>query len=232
MTSYCIESSFEPVVGWRRESGLWVCPEPGDIVRLECPAGRPDATGGPYCDAHGGEARARQEAGRDWNYLAPESVGGVEAVLRAGTMALDSRHAYIVVRPNVDGGWFSWVGLGSIQEAVPRPDYAGCGRPKCRSCREGKGCGRGGQHKHASGAAAAAAASRTWRALVGARVAEIQAARGDTLLWGSPVEPLTEPVLVCLEAGQNAWDKAITLPRVGRRGLGVMTGVRPSGEAL
>lgn len=233
MIGSCSESSLDERPGWRREHGLWLCPEPGEGVSLECPAGRPNATGGPYCNAHGGRARALEEAQRDWNYLAPESVGNTAAVQAAGTRALDTRHAYIVVRPNPDGGWFSWLGLGSLQEQVPRADYVGCGRPKCRSCREGKGCGRGGRHVHPSGAAAAAAAHRLWRVMLAARVDEIRAARGGTLTWGVPIAPLTEPVLVSLNHHtENAWDLAVTLPRVGPPGLGAISGLRPTGEAI
>jgi hypothetical protein len=80
------------------ETGLPVyCLAPAVDVRLSCPAGRPDAHAC-YCDAHGGEIRAQAEAGRDWNYLAPESVGDEGAVQKTGCESLCSEHVYLVLR--------------------------------------------------------------------------------------------------------------------------------------
>jgi len=49
---------------------------------------------------------------------------------------------------------------------------------------------------------------------------------------GRPLEPLEQAVAVELSVRGNAWDAAKQTPRVARQGLGVLTGLRPSGEAL
>jgi hypothetical protein len=227
----CRESSLEPVPGWRQGHGLWLCPEPGESVSLRCPAGRPDATGGPYCAAHGGRERAQQEAERDWNWLAPECVGDAAAVLAAGTLQLTTEHAYVVVRPRSEHGiWLAWLGLGSHLEPVPRTAYDGCGRPGCRSCREGQGCGRR-RHAFPSRALAAADAITLWRRRLRARIEEISAARGDTLSWGMPVTPLADPLVLELGDHGSAWDEAMVRERIGSEGLAAITGLRSTGEA-
>ena len=75
----------------------WRCGTPAEGVRLQCPSGRPDAVAC-YCSEHGGIPRADAEARRDWNFLAPASVGDADQVLTAGCMALNSEHSVVVIR--------------------------------------------------------------------------------------------------------------------------------------
>lgn len=224
------------------------CPLEGVQVRLRCPAGRPDAVSA-YCVEHGGAARARAAAELDWNYLAPESVGGAVDVEHAGCLCLQTPEAYVVLRqtPAEQGGtWLAWLGLGSLLTPVPNPEP----RPVRLSPAGERRSPRGGRrHKRAASLAehvergaitrsfptraeAFAAADVAWSARVRARVAEIRAARGGTLEWGTPVEPLEDPIVVVLEQGdsRSAWDVAVTLPRRGRSGVAGLTGLRPSGE--
>ena len=51
-----------------------------------------------YCPVHGGRDRARAEAVRDWDYLAPASVGNSGQVLAAGAAGLTTDDCYVVVR--------------------------------------------------------------------------------------------------------------------------------------
>jgi len=226
------------------------CGQPGEGVSLPCPAGRPDAEAGPYCETHGGRERAQREAERDWNYVAPASVGDAEAVQTAGCMCLDTRCAYLVVRHELPGGdrrvgtWLTWLGLGSRMQPVPVPGSAreiavGEQSPadvphrkhgeSMRAWR--RRCATVGRMAFDSREAALAAGIAAWRAHVDTVVAEILAARGGTLDWGVPVEPLTEPIIVEPGPGQSAWDVAITIPRRGQLGIATMSGLRPSGEA-
>jgi len=206
------------------------CAREGVQVRLRCPAGRPDAVSA-YCDEHGGEERARRAASRDWNYLAPESVGGAAAVENAGCMQLQTVHAYVVLRqvPQQQGGkWLAWRGLGSMLTPVVNP--------------QGQRRSRGGKAKakqkdapvtsFPTREAALELAILESRRATTARVEEIRRARGGTLEWGTPVEPLDEPVVIVLEQGdsRSAWDIAVTLTRRSRSGVAGITGLRPSGE--
>lgn len=226
----CGEHSTTPIEGWRHERGLWLCPEPGESVTLQCPAGRPDAVAGPYCGAHGGSSRALAEAESNWHRLAPESVGGPAEVLAAGTLGLQSPHAYVVLRPE-RGRWLAWLGLGSMLQQVPRADYAGCGRTRCRSCALGKYCGRS-RNAFPDRDAALRDATALWRANLTERIAEIHAARGGTLSWGIEVTPLTDPIVIDLAEGQSAWDAAQARDRIGSPGLGMISGLRGTGEAI
>ena len=223
--------------------GAAQCPLEGVQIRLRCPAGRPDAVAA-YCAEHGGEARARAVARADWNYLAPESVGGARAVEDAGCQQLQTPEAYVVLRqtPESQGGtWLAWLGLGSLLTPVANPEpqvrLRANGQPRVRGGRRHRS-GRDG-HSRSSGASsfpsrelALTAAEAAWSQRLAARVAEIRAARGGTLDWGTPVEPLEAPVVILLEQGdsRSAWDVAITLPRRSPAGASAITGLRPSGE--
>jgi len=206
------------------------CGSVGYAVTLETPAGRPPAKGGPYCDNHGGRARADSEARADWNYLAPASVGGVDAVMAAGTDCLRSTEAYVVVRPETKATtgvtrWLAWLGLGS--HLTPVRSRAGK-RAHKRDVPEGA---PRGPHAFGSLDDARSAATTVWRSEVGAAVARIQASRGGTLTWGVPVEPLADPIVIELGEHGSAWDVAAELQRHGRAGLAIISGLRPSGEA-
>jgi len=209
------------------------CGLPGHEARLPCPAGRPDAVGGPYCEEHGGHARAQEDAEREWNYLAPASVGDAAAVLDAGSMGLRTPEAYIVIRqtPESQGGtWLAWLGLGSMMRPVPS------GAPPNR--RGGRAHKRAGEKRARTGtrafgwrAAAEAAAVVAWRRNVRNTVEVIRDHRGGTLDWGVPVEPLDAPIVIALEGcSGSAWDIATSMPRRTRPGLCMLSGLRPSGE--
>lgn len=208
------------------------CGLPAAVVRLPCPLGRPDAVAG-YCDAHGGVTRARAEAERDWMYAAPASVGGPREVEDAGTDSLRSTEAYIVVRhtiPETGGRWLAWLGLGSHMTVVPNPNAV----PSRRGGRRKRSPGSNGTRAFTTAEDALAEAKKAWHERVEQRVREITAARGGTLDWGTPVAPLKEPIVIRLEQGdtRSAWDLAVELERHGAPGIGWITGLRPSGEAL
>lgn len=212
------------------------CSRAGTEVRLRCPAGRPDARAC-YCAAHGGEERARQEAERSWDYVAPASVGDHDDVEEAGCLQLQTPHAYVVLRqtPVAQGGtWLAWLGLGSLLRPVknphPRVRLQGNGRPRTRGGKTYSG--RNGALAFDLRERALAQALIEWRAGLDARIDEIRTARGGTLDWGSPVEPLDSPIVILLEQGdwRSAWDIAVTLPRRSRAGAAMVTGLRPSGE--
>lgn len=209
------------------------CPNPGHEVRLKCPAGRPDAVGC-YCDEHGGAERARQLASQEWNYLAPECVGDEHAVEDAGCQCLGTPEAYVVIRqtPAAQGGtWLAWLGLGSRLKAVPSeagPRLDVDGKPRLR---RGKPFGA---MAFSSRNAAVERALSVWRKDLARRVAEIRRARGGTLSWGTPIEPLANPIVILLEQGdsRSAWDVAVRLPRKSPEGVASLTGLRPSGETF
>lgn len=203
------------------------CERPGYRVELPTPCGRPPAVGGPYCDEHGGLERANAQAAQDWMLVAPPEVGDGEAVMAAGAAGLDTTHAYVVVRPE-KSSWVALLGLGSHQIQVHH------GRPSARQRggrRHRRRFGRQGTAAFATREEALAEAVAQWKARVSARVEEVRAARGGTLDWGVPVEPLDEPVVVEVGEGENAWQAAYRLPRRGRPGLCMLSGLRPSGEA-
>jgi hypothetical protein len=204
------------------------CGLDGVLVRLPCPAGRPDAVGGAYCDEHGGEARARAEAERDWNYLAPASVGDAASVEAAGSEGLDTTHAYVVVRPE-RGLWLAYLGVGSFQIQVANP--RGLTALQRRKQRRGQPIPPGRAYGFAAREEALQTAVEEWRQRLVARVREIRAARGATLAWGVPVEPLPEPVVLEIGERENAWDAAARARRRGPPGLGPISGLRPTGEA-
>lgn len=205
------------------------CRNEGVVVRLRCPRGRPDAVAA-FCAAHGGEARARAAAQADWNYVAPESVDDVED---AGCMGLQTSHAYVVVRqvpPDQGGIWLAWLGLGSLLTPVANPNGE---RRQRGGRRHGKQLDRPPTSFPTRNDALEAACAE-WRRGVEARVDEIRRARGGTLAWGTPVEPLGEPIIILLEQGdsRSAWDVARALPRRSREGVGWLRGLRPSGECV
>src|SRR5690606_1305472 len=190
---------------------------------------RPDAVAA-FCDEHGGEARARALAERDWNYVAPESVDDVED---AGCMGLQTPHAYVVVRqvPPAQGGvWLAWLGLGSFRTSVAHP--GGERRPR-GGRRQGK-CQDRPPTSFPTRNEALEAARAQWQRGLTARVEEIRRARGGTLAWGTPVEPLEEPIVILLEQGdsRSAWEVATALPRRTRLGIAAVSGLRPSGECV
>lgn len=232
----CREVSSEPVPGWRHEHGAWRCPVVGISVRLPCPAGRPDAVGGPYCDTHGGADRARAEAARDWGYLAPASVGDSAAVMAAGNMVLQTPHAYVVVRPEGDH-WLAWLGLGSRLAPVRDPGRLTSRQRRAVARGQQEEVARetakqpGGSAAFPSRQAALERAMTAWRSEVEARVAQIRTARGGTLEWGAPVAPLADPIVVEIGEHGSAWDVAVQIERRAPEGLALISGLRPSGEA-
>lgn len=234
------------------------CGLPATPVRLTCPAGRPDASGGPYCDLHGGADAARGEAEADWNYLAPESVGGVAAVLRVGSLCLDTRDAYLVLRheglrpeglrpegPDAAScdSWLAFLGLGPNMVIVPVPGSCstwGMHEPEPEGVphrRRGekmsawrRRCATVGRCRFDTKVGALLAGRAAWLLRVQGREAEIRAARGGTLEWGVSVEPLDEPVVVEVGTGQNAWDAASELQRRSPLAYVLSRWRRPSGE--
>jgi len=222
-----VESGFPP----RR------CGRPATQVSLPCPCGRPDAVGGPYCDEHGGEARARAEAETDWNYQAPASVGSATAVHDAGHMHLDTRDAYLVVRPETgkEGGpssdrWLAWLGIGSFLLGVRAPGTVPHRRRREHMADYRARCALDGSYAFRSRHDALTEATRVWRERLAAHVHEIRLARGGTLDWGVPVQPLTDPIIIDA-TDRNAWDVATALPRRCGPGVSLISGLRPSGEA-
>lgn len=207
------------------------CPREGIQVRLRCPVGRPDAVAA-YCDEHGGESRARIHASSSWDYVAPESVGDHDDVENAGCMGLQSPHAYVVVRQVAQeqgGKWLAWLGLGSLLTPVANPN----GQRRNRGGRMGKYADRPAT-SFPTRSEALEAATIAWRCGLQARVEAIRRARGGSLDWGTPVEPLSEPIIIVLEQGdsRSAWDVAQHLSRRSRDGGGIFSGLRPSGEAF
>jgi hypothetical protein len=158
-------------------------------------------------------------------------VGGAKAVENAGCLLLGTPEAYVVVRHTSEatgGTWLAWLGLGSRLTPVINPAAV----PKLR--RSGKPRPQTGTKSFHSREAALEEATAVWARNVERRVAEIREARGGTLEWGAPIEPLPEPIVIVLEQGdsRSAWDVAAELPRRTRPGLGALTGLRPSGEAI
>lgn len=166
-----------PDSGCQEWVGDGPCVRHGERVVLPTPAGRPPAVGGPYCDMHGGAARAREEAERDSNYSAPAEVGDAGAVASAGCLALCSVHACVVVRPE-HGRWLAWLGIGGLLQGVENPHAklrhrGGAGRSKQRRC--------SGRYAFPTCEAAIEIAVHVWRETLHARVEEIGRARGGTL---------------------------------------------------
>lgn len=187
------------------------CGRPGVGVSLPCPSGRPNAVGGPYCEEHGGLARAQHEAETEWDYVAPASVGDSEAVLSAGCASLDSSNVYVVLR-HEGSRWLAWLGVGGHMVGVHAPGT----RPH-RKHHESKAayeerC-RAGGYAFASREAAEAEGVRVWRETVDRDVADITRQRGGTLSWGMPIAPLADPVVIDA-TGRNAWDCVGTGPGV------------------
>lgn len=205
------------------------CPRPGEGVSLTTPAGRPPAVAGPYCLVHGGVQRAREEAERDWNHAAPASVGDAEAVMRAGVMGLRTEHAYVVIRQH-DGVWLAFTGVGSHLTEVENPNARvqrtrnGRVRLAASKLRPRGACAFSDRTEALDAGVAA------WRARVEARVDEIRRARGGTLDWGVPIDPLSTPIVIHAAPGECASDIAARAARVGTTGVSVFSGNRPTGE--
>ncbi len=211
------------------------CGLAGESVSLACPAGRPDATGGPYCPEHGGGVRAEREARADWNFLAPASVGHRGQVLAAGCEGLLTPDRYIVVRQLIEpagGVWLAWLGLGSAMLEVSNPESAPNRRRGGVRHRRAKDRGLMGTRSFRTREDALRVARDAWARQLAAHVERIRVARGGTLDWGVPVEPAEEPIVIVLEQGEarSAWDLAVVLPRMSRDGLSLVSGLRPSGE--
>lgn len=209
------------------------CGSAADAVRLPCPAGRPDAIGGPYCAEHGGIERAEREARASWDFVAPATVGSSADVHRAGTEVLRTPERYIVVRQLSEaqgGAWVAALGLGSLMSPVENPAAVPSRRGGARHRRSG---GRpSGTQGFRELEDALAAARALWAQRLAARVEAIRVARGGTLEWGLPVEPAAEPIVIVLEQGdqRSGWDVALSLPRQAPPGFAVLSGLRPSGE--
>ena len=205
------------------------CGRPGEGVVLPTPGDRRPAVGGPYCPVHGGVERARRVAEADWAYAAPASVGGMYEVERAGSWSLMTEHAYVVLRRH-ESVWLAWVGLGShlieVENPGARVRFTSHGNVRmARSRLRPRGACSFRERDAALDAAVGA-----WRAKVAARVAEIKEARGGTLAWGLPVEPLTAPIVIEAAPGECASDLAVRALRVAHPGMAWISGVRPSGE--
>lgn len=218
------------------------CPEDGIGVRLPTPSSRPDAVGGPYCATHGGESRARREAEREWNYLAPAEVGDADAVDAAGHAHLDSTHAYIVLRevpppanqPTGSTRWLAWLGIGSHLTSVPSGELSAKQRRRVRDGRPPGPPKRGRKSvcSFSTREAAEEAARRLWQERLDSHVARIRAMRGGTLAWGVPVGPRMEPIIIAVGPGGDPWE-AVARAAQGTEtppGLWAMSGLRPSGE--
>lgn len=166
--------------------------------------GRLSAT---YCDEHGGAARAQHQLAHEWLACAPPEVGEAVDVLDAGTLALGSEHAVIVVRR--EGPiWLAYRGIGSHMLQVKNPRGGKLnrdGKPDTYLCRRTGERKWRGAHSFATEEEAIEAATVAWRAGVAERVEQIRRARGGTLVWGVPVEPRDEPRIVRVEHG-SAWD--------------------------
>lgn len=214
----CTEYVGEPL-------SLQRCSREAVEIRLRCPAGRPDSVAC-YCELHGGVGRALDEASSAWNYAAPFSVGGAEAVEAAGLTVMQTPHAYVVLRelpaqPN-GGRWLGWLGLGSMLQSVRNPAHV----PSRYPHRPNRGA-----FSFRSRAEAEAAATATWHDEVTERIRHIVRLRCN-LTWGLPVSRLDEPIVIGLGPTENAWDVAKQLPRRSPVGVAGMSGLRPTGEVL
>lgn len=264
--------------------------------------GRPAAHAGPYCELHGGRARAEVEARRDWGYLAPDSVGAHGAVLRAGGAGLTSPNAYVVIRQAAPEERPELYRV-SVPADQRQRLVAACDRDRRRLLQVATHCGLVGYRSGPAGMLAYASdiaprgplttadraraeravqclreagiddvhvevqpagthrQRKPWlaslgvggfthhvgayqtreEALVAVRaawerrlhddIAAIRRARGGTLDWGMPVEPLAEPTLLEPRAGESGWDCVGREPRRAPSGLAAISGVRSSGEA-
>lgn len=83
---------------------------------------------------------------------------------------------------------------------------------------------------HATEEAASDAGHAAWRARIDADVQRIRKARGGTLDWGTPVEPLADPIVLDPAPKESAWSVVGRTPRRAPRGLSLVSGVRASGE--
>jgi hypothetical protein len=195
----------------RNSDRLVECGCAGTGASLPCPSGRPNATAGPYCEEHGGLARAQADAACNWLYLAPASVGDETAVLVAGNLTLDSTNIYIVLRHEHER-WLAWLGLGSHMQQVHAP-----GTVPRRRRREAKADYErrftSGGYAFPSREIAEEEARRVWRLELDCKVTEIARRRGGTLAWGVTFAPPVEPIVVEVSLGGNAWDVAEAMLR-------------------
>ena len=152
-------------------------------------------------------------------------------MLDAGLLALTSREAYVVVRPE-HGVWLAWLGLGSHLLAVSNPEGGRRDREGKLATRRGRGGARvvKGAKSFASRENALSAATAAWGRNLEERIACITRARGGTLAWGRPLAPLAEPIVIELGVHGSAWDVAVALPRRSPEGDAMLSGTRPSGE--
>ncbi len=211
--SRCIHREGSTVCGDGPAFGIVIPPE-----QLNAP-GRPAVHGGPYCHEHGGAERSWRDVRVDWNYLAPAAVGDGEAVVEAGKLHLDTTNAYVVIRRGNGGTWLAWLGVGSKQVQVRRPD---------RLDRE---LGEKGACSFDTEEEALHAATRQWETRLLATIATIKAARGGTLAWGERIEPLSFPTVLRPTDGESTWQAARAAPVRSMVPPG-NTGLRPTGEAL
>jgi len=173
---------------------------PAARVALRCPADRPDAIGGPYCEGHGGAERAQREAESSWDYLAPASVGSSDEVRAAGNRRLGSEHTFVVLRElaaECGGGWEVGLGVGDDYRRL----RTGLPRLKRKSGRGplGELTSRYGDRE-----SALAAGLSEWRSTLALKIEAVRSARGGTLAWGVPIEPRSEPVLLECPVGRSA----------------------------
>jgi hypothetical protein len=151
-------------------------------------------------------------------------------------MGLTTREAYLVIRQEVNPErtvWLAWIGLGSALTPVDGPSQRSLrsGKPATRRASHGRRVPRGSKSFDTREAALEHGIA-AWRANLARRVAAITRARGGTLDWGVPVEPLAEPIIIEPGRGESAWDVAKALPRRAGEGMAAITGLRPSGECL
>lgn len=160
-----------------------------------------------FCEAHGGTDRALRLLAESWMAAAPASVGDAAAVEQAGALSLTSRAVYVVVRPE-HGIWLAWIGIGSHLLQVANPaggKLSRDGRPLYHRTASGEKRWRGAM-SFRSAESAESAAVDAWRKNVAESVERIRRARGETLSWGLPVKPRTEPIVLKLGEHGSAWD--------------------------
>jgi len=173
---------------------------------------RPPVVAGPYCEAHGGKARAQSEAVEDWYHAAPDSVGDADAVLDAGTRVPCSEHRIIVLRgPDDRGRWQAWRGLGTHARTIyPRGVEAERREILLRYNGRRKNARRRAQAAHSAlfddADEALRRALEVLRGECEAEVERIRKLRGGTLSWGMPVSVERSPAIKILPvSGGDAW---------------------------
>lgn len=189
--------------------GVYRCDRPGLATEIGplVPGRRVEPIA--YCEEHGGRERADRQAGHDWMRQCPLPLAATPAddegrVLDAGTMALRSEHAYVMLRPLGDGRWLAWLGIGSHMWPVYPPGAAARREAIMRAYRGRRANAKrrareeGAKATFETAAEAERVARAAWRSGLAERVRAIRRARGGTLAWGMPVEPRGEPVILGL----------------------------------